>query len=358
VLKAIALAILATIGAVGSAAVAMVTEFDRALVSYDADALVTNRPSVRAPSASGDPRDPFDGRAANVLVIGSDSREGSNQAIGGGTSRSMRSDSTVIVHISADRSRVEAISIPRDTLVDIPPCTLSNGTTTLGGHAKFNAAFSYGATQGDNVGDAAACTIQTVESVTGIRIDGFVVVDFAGFVGVIDAIGHVTMCVDQAMQSTDAKLDIEAGCQDFDGTTALAYARARKGRGMPEGSDLARIGRQQALGIAIGRRVAGMNLLTSLPDLYRVATASARAMTTSPNLGSAANLAGLAFALRSTPLDEIAFITAPNVSAGDGANVLFAPGIEALWDAIAEDRRPAIASPSASDGANAAATPR
>jgi LCP family protein required for cell wall assembly len=342
--------VLGAVTAATGAAGAMVVEFDRALVSYNTDALVTNRPSVRAPTVDANPRDPFGGRAVNLLVIGSDSREGSNQAIGGGSSRSMRSDSTVIVHISADRSRVEVVSIPRDTLVDIPPCTLSNGVTTSSGHTKFNAAFSYGATQGENVGDAAACTIQTVESVTGVRIDAFVVVDFAGFVDVIDSIGHVTMCVDQAMRSTDAKLDIEAGCQDFDGTTALAYARARKGEGMPEGSDLARIGRQQALGAAVLRRVADMTLLTSLPDLYRVATASARAVTTSDNLGSAADLAGFAFALRSTPLDHIEFITAPNVSAGDGANVVFAPGIETLWDAIAEDRRPpsASASPAAS----------
>ncbi|MDR1427935.1 MAG: LCP family protein [Bifidobacteriaceae bacterium] len=350
VLKGLTLGILAVVLAVGTAAATAYIEFETALVSYDTDVLITNRPLPRAPTASvRDARDPFGGQAVNILLIGSDSREGTNQEIGGGNSGSMRSDSTLIVHISADRERIEAISIPRDTLVDIPSCKLSNGSTTAPmRHTKFNAAFSLGATQGANVGDAAACTIQTVESLTGIRIDGFVVVDFAGFVDVIDTLGHVRMCVDQDMRSSDAKLDIAAGCHEFDGTTALAYARARKGQGMPEGSDLARIDRQQELAASILDRAMELNLLTSMPELYRFATSAAKAVATSDNLGSATALAAFAVTLSDTPLDKVEFITAPNVDAGDRANVLFAADIQELWDAVAEDRHPVIASASSS----------
>jgi LCP family protein required for cell wall assembly len=349
-LKGLTLGILAVVLAVGTAAATAYIEFETALVSYDTDVLITNRPLPRAPTASvRDARDPFGGQAVNILLIGSDSREGTNQEIGGGNSGSMRSDSTLIVHISADRERIEAISIPRDTLVDIPSCKLSNGSTTAPmRHTKFNAAFSLGATQGANVGDAAACTIQTVESLTGIRIDGFVVVDFAGFVDVIDTLGHVRMCVDQDMRSSDAKLDIAAGCHEFDGTTALAYARARKGQGMPEGSDLARIDRQQELAASILDRAMELNLLTSMPELYRFATSAAKAVATSDNLGSATALAAFAVTLSDTPLDKVEFITAPNVDAGDRANVLFAADIQELWDAVAEDRHPVIASASSS----------
>jgi hypothetical protein len=92
-------------------------------------------------------------------------------------------------------------------------------------------------------------------------------------------------------------------------------------------------------------------LLTSLPDLYRFATASARAVVTSDNLGSATELAGFAFALRNTPLGAIDFVTAPHVSAGDGANVLFAPEAKTWWDALAEDRPLPTASPDPTDDA-------
>jgi LCP family protein required for cell wall assembly len=356
--RAVALVVLAAGLAVGTVAAAMVIEFEQALVSYDPDHLLTNRPSARAPTiAATDSRDPFAGRAVNILVLGSDSREGENQEIGGGDSGSMRSDTTLIVHVSADRRRIEAVSIPRDTLVPIPACRLSNGVTTSPAHTKFNAAFSFGATMGANVGDAAACTIQTVESITGIRIDGFVVVDFAGFVDMVDALGHVEVCVERDMASKQARLDVAAGCQDFDGTTALAYARARKGKGMPEGSDLARIGRQQQLLTAIVDRLQEMHLLTSFPDLYRFATATARSLTTSDNLGDAADLAGFALSLGAVTPGRIDFITAPYVDAGDRANVLFAADADDLWDALAEDRRPRLAGPSGSASPTVSATP-
>jgi LCP family protein required for cell wall assembly len=349
VLRGMALTVLAGGLAVATILTTAVVELETALVSYDIEERLINRPSVRAPTAAVvDSRDPFAGRAVNLLVIGSDSRDGVNQELGGGNAGSMRSDTTLIVHISADRERGEVISIPRDTLVDIPTCHLSNGSTTAPTHTKFNTAFSLGATFGENIGDAASCTIQTVESVTGIRIDGFIVVDFAGFVDIIDALGHVNVCVDHDMSSTDAKLDIQAGCQDFDGTTALAYARARKGKGMPEGSDIGRIARQQRLVGAVLDRIAELNLLTSMPDLYRFAHAGARSLTTSQNLGTARDLAGFALTLQTMPIGDISFLTAPHVDAGDRANVLFAPEIQELWDAIAEDRPAPLPDASAS----------
>lgn len=94
------------------------------------DLLGTNRPTASGTPA---PTDINRGRALNLLVIGSDSREGENDVDGAGatgTTSGMRSDTTMLVHISADRSRVEVVSIPRDTLVDIPPCTRRDGTTT------------------------------------------------------------------------------------------------------------------------------------------------------------------------------------------------------------------------------------
>src|SRR3954469_2888690 len=93
------------------------------------------------PTKPPDPDDPSAGRAVNILVLGSDQRDGVNGEIGG-VEKGMRSDTTMIMHISADRSWISIVSIPRDSLVDIPTCTMSNGTTTKAHHGMFNSAFA------------------------------------------------------------------------------------------------------------------------------------------------------------------------------------------------------------------------
>src|SRR5699024_9830703 len=112
------------------------------------------------------PDDPNAGNEYNILVMGSDSREGDNQDIGGGDFPGMRSDTTLLVHIAADRSRVDVVSIPRDLVVDIPSCTLPDGTETqprLEGQGwsdqdrMWNVPFFLGGSTGD-VAAAAACT--------------------------------------------------------------------------------------------------------------------------------------------------------------------------------------------------------
>ncbi|MDR0504244.1 MAG: LCP family protein, partial [Bifidobacteriaceae bacterium] len=265
----------------------------------------------------------------------------------------MRSDTTMIAHIAADRSSAVLVSIPRDTLVDIPECKMSNGKTSqAAGRTKFNAAFAYGAIAGDNLGDAAACVQQTVEQVTQVRIDGWVVVDFAGFTDMVNALGGVRMCIDKPMRAPDAKLDIDAGCQKFYGKTALAFARARYNVG--DGSDLQRIERQQQLMSAILQKAVKINLLTDLPKLYQFAQAGLASLTTSKTLDSVSSLAGLAFSMRRIPLSKISFVMAPVVDAGDGANVLLRSDAQDFFDSLAEDRklvgvtpRPALGTPTA-----------
>jgi LCP family protein required for cell wall assembly len=344
---------------VGTGGWAALHNLNSVISAYDSDALVTNRPTRRAPTEKAlNARDPFGGHAVNLLIIGSDSRGGANAKISKTKVTGMRSDVTMIAHISANRKRVQLVAIPRDTLVDIPACKLSNGHQTAPTYGKFNSAFAAGADAGANIGDAAACAQQTVESLTDVLIDGYIVVDFAGFVDMVDALGKVEVCVDHDMSSTAAGLDVKAGCQNFDGKTALAYARARKGPGMPEGSDLARITRQQQLLAAIVRKATSSSLLTDLPDLFRFVQATIRAMTVSSELDSVQHLAGLAFALRGTSLDKIQFATAPYVDAGDGANVVLAAGAAELWDSLAEDRPLAGATPTPAGSPKASKSPK
>lgn len=299
----------------------------------DVSALVgDDRPTVAA--ASTGPGDPNAGRPINILVMGSDIRSGENAVIGGSADLGgMRSDTTLLVHISADRSRADIVSIPRDLLVDIPACAHPDGSQSAPQYdAMFNSAFATGG-QGDQVAYAAACTIKTVEQMTGIYVDDFVVVDFAGFIRMVDALGGVPMCIPEPVSDRYAGLDLEAGFQTLDGTQALALARARKNVG--DGSDISRIGRQQLLLGAMVRQVLSKNLLIDLPALYQFLDAATESITAGPVIGRIPNMVGLANSLRGVAADGVSFVTLPFDYAGPRVT----PNADsaALWAAIAAD---------------------
>src|SRR5699024_4864902 len=107
---------------------------------------------------------------------------------------------------------------------------------------KFNGAFEAGGQTGD-LAYAAACTIRTIESLTDVRMDGFIAVDFAGFVNVVDALDGIPFCVPEPINDRQAHVELEAGEQVLDGEEALGFARVRKTLG--DGSDTERINRQQ-----------------------------------------------------------------------------------------------------------------
>jgi LCP family protein required for cell wall assembly len=188
-------------------------------------------------SASGAPQ--YTGKCArtscNYLLLGSDSRAGlseeeqthfgTNKDIGG----SNRSDTIIVVHTQPGQKKATFLSFPRDLWVNIPGV----------GYNRINAAFN-----GGIQGNGAQKVAETVHALTGIRIDHILYVDLAGFEGLVDALGGVDMCVPYPMQDVDAGLDIKAGCQHFDGRTALAYVRTRH-QPCDAIPDFARITRQQ-----------------------------------------------------------------------------------------------------------------
>lgn len=274
------------------------------------DLLGTDRPADPAPTQSPDTADPNAGQTLNLLFLGSDSRDGENADVGGyGEFEGMRADTTLLVQIPADRSSLTVVSIPRDTLVDIPSCTRPDGTTSAPqSQAMFNSAFSTGSAN-TSLPHGAACTIRTVEALTGVLIDDFVVVDFAGFIGLIDALDGVPMDVEEPISDVDAGLELTAGCQILHGHDALGYARVRKTVG--DGSDISRIGRQQELLMAIIRDVLSSRVLTDPVRLYQVADAATQTITTGQLIGSLPQIVGLAASMKDVNLDEIAFITMP-----------------------------------------------
>ncbi|MGY4643136.1 LCP family protein [Cellulomonas sp. URHB0016] len=318
-------------GITGAAAV--IKKFDGNVDRVDVSALVGEAP---APSKAPDPDDPNAGQAVNLLILGSDQRDGVNAQIGGKAS-GMRSDTTMLVHISADRTRVEAVSIPRDSLVDIPSCTMSNGRTSKATHGMFNSAFATGWDMGGDMASAAACTIRTVAENTGIQPEHFVVVDFAGFQAMVDAIGGVPICIPTAMTSEDAGLYVQAGNQTLDGGTALAFARARKGKGVGDGSDTNRIGNQQRLVAAMVQKVLSQNVLTDVPRLAGFLNAATSSLTVDSGM-STSTMVGLAYNMRTIRGGSITFMTVPwGPAPSDPNRVVWLPAADQVWQNIAND---------------------
>jgi LCP family protein required for cell wall assembly len=337
----VATAVLA-FGAVGGAAA--VSNIVGNISGSSALDLVEDRPAPATP----DPDDPNAGKPLNLLVMGSDERGGENGHEVAGV-EGMRSDTTILVHVSADRSRVEMISIPRDSRVDVPACHTTNGKTTAPANTRFNAAFANGATVGGDVDSAAACTTQTVESLTDVYVDGFVVVDFAGFQNMVTAIGGVPLCIPEAIDSPKADLRLDAGMQTLDGAQALGFARARYGVG--DGSDLSRIGRQQQLLAATVNQVLSKNVLSDLGQIYGFVDAGTKSLTMSDNLSSIPSLAGLAFSLKGATSGNITFMTVPNAPdpQDPDAKVVWTSEADELWAKVRADEPIVAPAPAAEE---------
>ncbi len=274
----------------------------------------------------------------NILILGSDSRSGNNAKLGGGTGAVGRSDTTLLVHVYGDGKHAVAVSIPRDTLVDIPRCRLPDGTWTAPQTgAMFNAAFTVGLT----AKGSPACTQNTVEKLTGLRIDHTIVVDFDGFAKITEAVGGVQVCLPNDVYQGDlnpnrggrGQLLFSRGPQTVAGQKALDYVRIRHGIG--DGSDIGRIKRQQAFIAGLIKKVKaqGLDPGTLLP----LAEAAAASMTVDPGLGSADKLLSFALGLKDIDLHNTKFITLP--WRYQGARVaIVQPEAEQLWAALKADR--------------------
>lgn len=307
---------------------------------FEAAITTANIEPLLGPDRPAAPRNPVDGASGvpvNILLMGSDDRSGENGAIGG-KEAGKRNDTTLIMHISADRSRIDVVSIPRDTVVRIADCDRSDGTSQRGWTGLFNIAFANGAENGSNA-DGAACTIKTVESLTDIFIDHFVVVDFVGFRDMVDAVGGVPMCIPVQYADPYSGTYLSPGGQNLDGSQALAYARMRKGMNV-NGSDLDRIDRQQELLKNLASKVLSAEMLYRPQDLTNFVKAVAGSMTMDEGFGDFDTLTGLAFSLRGiNPNTDITFATAPVIADPNDPNrVIFSSKAASVWQAIIGDQ--------------------
>lgn len=216
----------------------------------------------------------------NFLVLGSDTRSSSEDCkIGGGCSSASatasngsaatgNADVEMLVHLSADRTHAQTVSIPRDTVVDIPECTdPSTGQTVAAHRARINSSMNYGPD----------CTVATVHQLTGLPIAHLAVIDFAGVVTMSNAIGGVNVCVDNDVYDPYSHLKLKKGSHTLQGQAALQFLRTRHAFG--DGSDLGRTGAQHLFLSAMQRKMTSASTLVNPVTAYKLADAATKAVT-------------------------------------------------------------------------------
>ncbi|MGW6691808.1 LCP family glycopolymer transferase [Streptomyces sp. NPDC054961] len=289
------------------------------------------------------------GGAQNILLIGSDSRSGKANSRYGQDKGTQRSDTTILLHLPADRKSATAVSVPRDLMARIPACLQADGSRTQEQLAQFNWAFEWG---------GAACTIRTVEALTGIRIDHHMVVDFGGFTRMVDAIGGVEVCLKRPVDDAEARLKLPAGRQVLQGEQALGFVRARYSLG--NGSDTERMERQQLFLGSLVKKVQSNGVLLNPGKLYPLLDAATSSVTTDPGLASLRGLYELVRGVRDIPTDQIKFLTVPRrpYEANPNRDELQEPDATQLFQRLRADKPLTIAPPEPSSASTPGPAPR
>jgi LCP family protein required for cell wall assembly len=268
-----------------------------------------------------------DGEPLNILVMGSDSRAGFGNDIDSETGIGERSDTTILVHVSADRKTVYGVSLPRDAMVARPECENDDGETLPAADpVMFNEAFSLA---------GPTCTVAQVESLTGIYIDHYVTVDFNGFKDMVDAVHGVTVCIPEDVDDSAHGITFEAGTQELDGQQALDYVRERSST---PNADIGRMKRQQAFVASMINKVVSADTLTKPTRVYSFLKGVTGSVVTDPDLASLSKLANLAYQFRKTDLDNITFITVPiEEYAPDPNRLIWSDSATGLWKVLLND---------------------
>ncbi|MEU8192338.1 LCP family protein [Microbispora amethystogenes] len=206
--------------------------------------------------------------AINVLLVGSDTRAGDNKKYGQHlVNDGERTDTIMLLHVSPNRDAATLLSFPRDSMVLIPACYSRNKTLIPAHTGMINSAFSDG---------GMICTRRTIESLTNIRIDHFMKVDFTGFKNIVNALGGIQICLPQAVNDKNSKLTLPAGKQVVMGEAALGYVRLRH---IGDGSDISRIKRQQVFISQVVKKATSSALLRDVGKLQKFIAAAARSVT-------------------------------------------------------------------------------
>ena len=252
-------------------------------------------------------------KALNYLLVGSDTREGLTREqmkllrVGSTkTAAGSRSDTMLLVHISKSRDKATIISIPRDSLVTIPehPSSVDKTKIVTAAKGKINAAFAFG---------GAPLLIQTIEDETGVRIDHYIEIGFAGFAGMVDALGGIEVCTKRDIDDPGSHLVLPAGVHTLNGVEALKYVRTRDFDGM---GDLGRMQRQQQFMSAVLRKVTRTGVLLNPIKLVNFFNAAIATVKTDSELNKS-DLLTLAKQMKNLSSSNVRTLTIPlgNVNA-------------------------------------------
>ncbi|MER7757095.1 LCP family protein [Kitasatospora sp. NPDC097643] len=291
----------------------------------------SNLTSVKVQLGNEEERPKPAGDALNVLVLGTDSRQGLGREYGDEGSTG-HADTTLLFHIAKDRSNATVISIPRDLMVPIPECQSADGKKIPGSaRDMFNTSLGQ---EGRDPG----CTWKTVEKVTGIRVDHFVQVNFEAVKTLSAAVGGVEVCAAKDINDPDSHLRMSRGRHVIQGDEALAFVRTRHAVGF--GGDLTRIPLQQQFISSMIRKIKSDDTLTSPTKLYKLADAATKALTVDSGIGSVDKLKDLALDISKVDTRNITFATVPVLDDPKDKDrlVLKQPDAGQLFTMIAGDR--------------------
>ncbi|MFF0479448.1 LCP family protein [Streptomyces sp. NPDC004284] len=265
---------------------------------------------------------PQAGHGMNVLVVGTDGRdritpeEKKKYRLGGAPCHC--TDTVMLVHISEDRERASVVSLPRDSYAEMPEHTdLNSGVKHRAHPVKLNAAYAEG---------GPGLTVRTVESMTGVKIDHYLEVDFTSFMRTVDAVGGVQICTTRPLKDAYTGLDLSPGTHELDGGQALQYVRSRHIDGA---ADLGRMQRQQRFLAALIDRVTNGGVLLNPVRFREVATTMLGSVRADEEFGTDQLLA-LAKAMHGFTPASSEFVSVP---IGDMSFPVKGIGSTVKWDA-------------------------
>lgn len=246
-------------------------------------------------------------KAINVLIIGTDKRTGAGNKGYGDAGSVGHADTTILLHVSKDRTNATALSIPRDLIVDVPDCptTQADGTTKV---IKGTDGVRFNTSLGQDE-RTPSCTMRTVTELTGITPDNFMVADFNAVKTLTTAVGGVDVCLGKDINDSGSHLNLKKGTQHIEGETALAFVRTRHAVGF--GGDLSRIALQQQFLSALMRKLSSNSTLTSPSKMVKVAEAATKALTVDSQLDSIGKLKDLGLELGKLNPKNLTFATVP-----------------------------------------------
>ncbi|WP_326597003.1 LCP family protein [Streptomyces sp. NBC_01803] len=279
---------------------------------------------------------PDAGRGLNILLIGTDSREGltadEREEYHLGHASCYCADTILLLHLSEAGDRATVVSLPRDSYAKLPEHTFAVSGAHHEPHAgKLNAALSHG---------GPPLMVRTVEDLTGVRVDHYLEVSFGGFMRAVDEVGGVKVCTPRPLRDAHSGLDLPAGTSRLDGAEALAYVRARYVDG---GSDLGRMNRQQTFLAAFADQAITGGALLDPARLGATVRALLDSVRADPGFG-AEQMLQLAGVLKDFSPSDTRFASVPVQEAGRsvpglGSTVIWDDGAaRRLFAALSEDR--------------------